>query len=78
MSSNPNESYTISPGQMQSYQRDGYLILNDVLSAQAGEQLQAWSGQVHGWPDVPDRHMAYTETLKDGTIGTCRTENYAN
>ena len=78
MSSHPDESYIISPDQLNSYEKDGYLILNDVLSPETSKQLQQWSRDIHSWPDVPDRHMAYTETLKDGTIGICRTENFAN
>jgi len=78
MSSNPDETYTISPEQMASYESEGFLLLNDVLSPQAAERLQAWSKEVHSWPNIPNKHMAYTETLLDGSIGTCRTENYAN
>ena len=78
MSSDPNKAYTISPDQLSSYDRDGYLVLNDVLSTATAQQLQQWSRDVHSWPNVPGRHMAYTETLKDGTTGICRTENFAN
>ncbi len=78
MSSDPNEPYVITPSKLTFYETNGFLILNDVLSPTAAEQLQYWSKEVHSWPNVPGRHMAYTETLRDGSIGICRTENYAN
>ena len=78
MASDPNEPYTISPAQFASYDRDGYLILHDALSPLVAKQLLLWSRDVHSWPNVPEKHMAYTETLSDGTIGICRTENFAN
>lgn len=77
MSPNPDESYSISPEQLKPYERDGFLVLNDVLSPHASEQLQAWSKDIHSWPNVAGRHMAYTETLRDGSTAICRTENYA-
>ena len=78
MTAEADELYTISPAQLASYDRDGYLILHDALTPLAATQLQQWSRDVHSWPNVPGKHMAYTETLRDGTTGTCRTENFAN
>jgi hypothetical protein len=35
---------------LESFRRDGYLILRDVLSVQETTKLQTWAQEVHDWP----------------------------
>jgi 2-aminoethylphosphonate dioxygenase len=40
----------LSEEQLESFRRNGYLILRDVLSGQETKDLQAWAQEVHDWP----------------------------
>ncbi|KAL1407796.1 hypothetical protein Q8F55_007231 [Vanrija albida] len=70
--------YPLTPAQAASFASDGFLILTDVLSQPEVADLQAWAGEVQTWPSRRGQHMPYTEVRADGSVGLCRTENYAN
>lgn len=67
--------YDLSPAQVSSFERDGFLLLTDVLSQDQAKDLQSWTAEVKGWPDRKGEHMAYAEKRSDGTMGVCRTES---
>ena len=70
--------YKLTPEQKESFERDGFLHLPDVLSADQVKSLQQWSKEVHDWPSRPGEHMPYDEVRADGTTGLCRTESESN
>ncbi|BEJ15693.1 hypothetical protein CspHIS471_0502980 [Cutaneotrichosporon sp. HIS471] len=73
-----DKKYYLLPEQLESFEKNGYLMLPDVLSEYEVKEMQQWSAEVKGWPDRPGQHMPYEEVRADGTTGLCRTENYAN
>lgn len=68
-------SYQLSPDQLSRFERDGFLLLPDVLTASQTADLQAWTAEVKGWPNRKGEHMPYEEIRSDGTTGLCRTES---
>lgn len=67
--------YNLTPQQREGFERDGFLHLPDVLSAEQVKDLQSWSKEVHDWPSRPGQHMPYDEVRADGSTGLCRTES---
>lgn len=67
--------YNLTQEQKESFERDGFLHLPDVLSSDQVKSLQEWSKEVHDWPSRPGQHMPYDEVRADGTTGLCRTES---
>ncbi len=74
-----DEPYTLSSEQLASFERDGYLILRDLLAdANAAAALQTWSQQVHDWPaERGSGWMPYREKTLDGRTVLTRTEHYS-
>jgi len=70
--------YPLSAEQVDSFQKDGFLVLTDVLTPSDVEDLKGWAEEVRTWPNRPGEHMPYLEARADGTMGLCRTENYCN
>lgn len=69
---------TLSAGEKDAFERDGYLILSDLLTPAETADLQSWAQEVHDWPN--EEHspwMAYAEINAQGKQVLCRTENYA-
>lgn len=61
-----------------SFDRDGYLIVRDLLSPQETRDLQLFAQEVHDWPtDEASPWMPYAEINAHGQQVLCRTENYA-
>lgn len=67
--------YDLTAEQRQSFERDGFLMLSDVLTPAQVTDLQAWTAQVKGWPNRKGEHMPYEEVRADGSTGLCRTES---
>jgi hypothetical protein len=70
-----NIPYPLSSTQVESFHRDGYLLIADALSPLDIRDMQAWSAEVKAWPNRPGEHMPYEEIRADGTMGLCRTES---
>lgn len=74
-----NMAYSISSDQQVFFEKNGYLILRDVLSSDEAMKLQKWAQEVHDLPRTEDTPwMPYEEVNKAGKSVLCRTENYAN
>lgn len=73
-----DERYTLSDEQRDSFAKRGFLLVTDLLDADSKAAIKAWSDEVQRWPNVPGKWMPYEETKADGTVGLCRTENFAN
>jgi hypothetical protein len=68
----------ISTTEKQSFERNGYLIIHDLLTEDETENLQRWAQEVHDWPnDESSPWMPYAEINVAGETVLCRTENYA-
>ena len=71
-------SRKISPSEETSFEKNGFLIIRDLLSPSEAKDLQRWAQEVHDWPnDETSPWMPYEEINKDGKHVLCRTENYA-
>ena len=70
---------TLKQEDIDSFNKNGYLVLSDLLSPTTKAALQGWSNEVYTWPNVPNQHMPYDEyDAKSGTQFLCRTENFVN
>lgn len=47
-------AYHVSPQQKESFEKDGFLVLHDVLTASETTSLQKWAQEVHDWPISAD------------------------
>ncbi len=65
----------LSSEQLESYARDGYLIVRGLLDAERTRALRAWTDEVVAWGEVPGRHMMYFETTARGRLLN-RVENF--
>lgn len=70
--------YDLSEDQLASFERDGFLIVRDLLDEDTKRKIQAWSQEVHDLPYEPGKWMPYEEQLSDGSRALCRTENFAD
>jgi 2-aminoethylphosphonate dioxygenase len=69
----------VSPSDLTSFQKNGYLIVRDFLTPSELTNLQKWAQEVHDWPPTRDAaYMPYEEVNADGKRVLCRTENYAD
>jgi hypothetical protein len=57
----PEPSGPLSREQMASFQRDGFVVVPGLFGAGEIDQVEAWSEEVHDWPETPGRHMMYFE-----------------
>lgn len=70
-----DHSYSLSSDQVESFEKDGFLIIEDMFDPATIEQITRWTAEVKAWPSRPGQHMPYEEERADGTIGLCRTES---
>jgi len=70
-----NSTYSLSRVQKESFNRDGFLLLDDILTPYQISDLQSWTAEVKGWPNRKGEHMPYEEIRADGSTGLCRTES---
>jgi hypothetical protein len=57
----PEPSGPLSREQIASFQRDGFVVVPGLFGAGEIDQVEAWSEEVHDWPETPGRHMMYFE-----------------
>ena len=67
--------YQLSAEQKTAFERDGFLVLSDVLNTDDTTAVQAWASEVKAWPNIKGEHMHYEEVRGDGSIGHFRTES---
>lgn len=70
-----DKKYYLLSEQLEMFEKNGYLMLPDVLSPDEVQEMQQWAAEVKGWPNRPGEHMPYEEVRADGTTGLCRTES---
>jgi hypothetical protein len=70
-----NSTYALTEAQKESFGRDGFLLLDDILTPSQVSDLQTWTAEVKGWPNRTGEHMPYEEIRADGSTGLCRTES---
>ena len=59
----------------QAYDRDGYVVLRDVLSPELKTKVVEWVTELQNTPPAKGKHMVYYETV-NGVETLCRTENF--
>jgi len=57
------------------YERDGFIVLPNLLSKAEKSHLSHWTQEVQDWPETKGKWMQYFEIVK-GQRQLCRTENY--
>ena len=66
---------TLSPAQLSFFAENGYLILNDLLTAEEKLNIVAWSNEVKSWPEDSELgYLPYQEVDSKGKLVLCRTE----
>lgn len=72
-------AYHISEDQKAFFDKNGCIILRDILSKEEVLDLQSWSQEVHALPRTAETPwMPYEEINASGQRVLSRTENYAN
>lgn len=46
---------------IQAFSRDGYLVVPSMFAASQLTAIAQWTNEIVAWPEVPGRHMAYSE-----------------
>ncbi|GAN07599.1 phytanoyl-CoA dioxygenase [Mucor ambiguus] len=74
----PNqELYTLSEEQIDSYHKDGFLLIQDFFSAEEHGTLVAFCQEFQKWPKEKGKWMQYYEiNTVTGENQLCRTENF--
>ncbi len=68
----------LKPDDIETFRRDGYLVVRGIYDARSIRDIAAWSDQILAWPEVPARHMVYYEDslLEGGDKVVARVENF--
>jgi hypothetical protein len=70
-----NSTYALAATQKESFDRNGFLLLDDILTPSQVSDLQTWTAEVKRWPNRKGEYMPYEEIRADGSTGLCRTES---
>lgn len=65
----------LTPSQVQTFRRDGYLVVRQMFAPAAVGQIRRWTDEVQRWPETAGRHMMYFETDASGARILNRMEN---
>ncbi len=72
-------SFIPSPGLVEQYHRDGYLLLRvEQHGLVDPKELQAWTKQVREWPSEKGKWMPYHEVNVSGERQLMRTEKFVD
>jgi ectoine hydroxylase-related dioxygenase (phytanoyl-CoA dioxygenase family) len=72
-----NTETILSREQIEQFQRDGFLVVRGMYSAEETAEISEWTREVAAWPEVPGKHMMYFEkSQSDGSRILCRVENF--
>ncbi len=69
------ENPVLNHEQMQTWKKNGYLVLPSFFSTKEVAQLAGWAEEIRDWPSVEGQHLNYYE-LVDGKKTLSRTENF--
>ncbi|MGI9309496.1 MAG: phytanoyl-CoA dioxygenase family protein [Gammaproteobacteria bacterium] len=51
--------------QVESFRREGFVIVPGLFSANQIAKISTWSDEVHDWPELPGKYMMYFEHTED-------------
>ncbi|HKX55073.1 MAG TPA: phytanoyl-CoA dioxygenase family protein [Xanthomonadales bacterium] len=72
-----SEQNVLSQEQIESFHRDGFVLVRGLYSDQEIRQISDWTDEVAAYPETPGKHMMYFETSQaDGARILCRIENF--
>ncbi|MEJ8568514.1 phytanoyl-CoA dioxygenase family protein [Elongatibacter sediminis] len=67
----------LTPDQIESFHRDGFLVVRGLYSSSEIRQISDWTDEVAAYPEEPGKTMMYFETSSaDGARILCRIENF--
>jgi ectoine hydroxylase-related dioxygenase (phytanoyl-CoA dioxygenase family) len=71
------EPKVLSQEQIESFHRDGYVLVRGLYSAAEIQQISGWTDEVAAYPETPGKQMMYFEPSQvDGRRILCRIENF--
>lgn len=73
-----SKPYILTQDQLDSFEKNGYLILSNLIPSEMLQQVQLWSCNVQSLPNEKGKWMHYEQVKKDGSRTLCRTENCVN
>ena len=67
----------LSSQQIQSFQREGFVLVRGLFDAGETREITAWTDAVAAWPETPGKYMMYFEqsSLEPGRRILCRMED---
>jgi len=71
--------YKLSAEQWESWEKDGFLKLSDLLSEDLKKDVVSWVDEIGNWGPEPGKWMCYYEKAPEGSTDKhmlCRTENF--
>ncbi|KAF9210641.1 hypothetical protein BGZ59_009174 [Podila verticillata] len=69
--------YHLSEEQIESYHREGFLLIEDFFSLEEHQELVDICNEISNWPDAKNKWMQYYErNTETGEKQLCRTENF--
>jgi hypothetical protein len=69
----------LSKQQIEQFHRDGFLLVRGMYDAEEMHDINLWTNQVSGSPEVPGHYMMYFESSKqDGSRIISRIEDYVS
>lgn len=72
-----SEQPILTAAQVAQFQRDGFLVVRGMYSADEVAEISAWTDAVANYPEVPGKYMMYFEKSRsDGSRILCRIENF--
>jgi hypothetical protein len=71
------ESYNLTPEQIQSYNNNGFLVIEDFFSTNEHQSLENYCNEFQNWGKEKGKWMQYYEVnTVTGESILCRTENF--
>lgn len=72
-----NNERIMTDEQIAQFQRDGFLVVRGMYSADEVAEISTWTEEVAAYPEVPGTYMMYFEKSRsDGSRILCRIENF--
>jgi len=68
-------SKILTPSEIEAFDRDGFVVLRNLLTPQEKELIVQWTSEIQAWPEIKGKWFLYFENVK-GTRTLCRTENF--
>jgi len=60
---------------VETFDRDGFVVLNDLLTTNEKQLLVKWTNEIQSWAEIKGKWFLYFENIK-GKRTLCRTENF--